>query len=400
MSKAVELREKRAKVWEEAKAFLNSHQDADGRLSAEDAAIYDKLEADVVSMGKDIDRLERAKEIGDGMATVVNGQPLIGAPAPPSKTGRASSDYKLNFWNVVRGLDYVKNSLKVGSDPDGGYLVPDEFQNTLIEALEEENIMRRLATVIRTESGDRQIPVVASKGSASWVEEEALIPESADTFDQVTLNAYKVATMIRVSTELLNDSAFSLESYIAREFARRIGVKEEEAFFVGDGSKKPTGILDDTGGADVAKITASPTVITLDEVLDLFYSLRVPYRARASFITNDSTMKEIRKLKSADGQYLWQPSIKEDTPDMIIGKPIYASGFVPAINAGAKALIFGDYSYYWIADRQTRTFQRLNELYATTGQVGFIATQRVDGKLILPESVKVLQMADDEELDV
>jgi len=287
----------------------------------------------------------------------------------------------------------VKNALKVGSDPDGGYLVPDEFEHTLIEALEDENIFRKLATVIKTDSGDRQIPVVATKGTAAWVEEEALIPESSDTFSQVTLNAYKVATMIKVSTELLNDSAFSLEAYIAKEFARRVGVKEEEAFFVGNGTAKPTGILADTGGAPVAKVAANATAVTLDEVLDLFYALRAPYRAKASFITNDTTMKKIRKLKDANGQYMWQPSIKEGTPDMIVGKPIHTSVFVPEMEAGAKALVFGDYSYYWIADRQSRTFQRLNELFATTGQVGFIATQRVDGKLILPEAVKVLQMA-------
>ena len=394
MSKILDLREKRAKAWEAAKTFLDSNQDADGRLSAEDATVYDKMEAEVVALGKDIERLERAREITTEMDTIVNGQPLIGAPAAPSKTGRASSDYKINFWNAVRGLDFVKNALKVGSDPDGGYLVPDEFEHTLIEALEEQNIMRRLATVIRTDSGERQIPVVATKGTAAWVEEEALIPESSDTFDQVTLNAYKVATMIKVSTELLNDSAFSLESYIAREFARRVGVKEEESFFVGDGSKKPTGILDDTSGAPVAKTTASATDITLDEVLDLFYSLRTPYRSKASFITNDSTMKAIRQIKDASGQYLWQPSIKEGTPDMIIGRPIHTSGFVPEIGAGTKALLFGDYSYYWIADRQSRIFQRLNEMFAITGQVGFIATQRVDGKLILPEAVQVLQMAE------
>jgi len=272
--------------------------------------------------------------------------------------------------------------------------VPDEFHRKLVEALEEQNIFRRLASIIETSSGERQIPVMASKGTAAWVEEEALIPESDDSFGQMTLYAYKVATMIKISNELLNDSAFPMEAYIAREFARRIGVKEEEAFLVGDGNKKPTGLLAGTGGAPVGVTAASPTSITLDNVLDLFYSLKSPYRAKASFITNDSTMKALRKLKDSSGQYLWQPSIREGTPDMIVGKPIHTSPYVPAIKAEAKALTFGDYSYYWIADRQSRTFQRLNELYAPTGQVGFIATQRVDGKLILSEAVQVLQMGE------
>ncbi len=397
MNKILELREKRAKAWEAAKAFLESKRGDDDLLSAEDGAVYDKMENEVVNIGREIERLERQREIDSDMTAIVNGQPLIGAPSPQSKTGRASDDYKRAFWNVIRSKNInsleITNSLKIGTDSEGGYLVPDEYERTLIEALEEQNMFRQLATVIRTESGERQIPVVATKGSASWVEEEALIPESDNTFGQITLSAYKVATMIKISNELLNDSVFPLESYIANEFARRIGAKEEEAFFVGDGTKKPTGILAETGGAPVGKTAASATAITLDEVLDLFYTLRTPYRAKASFITNDTTMKAIRKLKDGNGQYLWQPSIKEGTPDVILGKAIHTSAYVPAMAASAKVLIFGDYSYYWIADRQSRTFQRLNELYATTGQVGFLASQRVDGKLILSEAVQVLQMA-------
>jgi HK97 family phage major capsid protein len=260
-----------------------------------------------------------------------------------------------------------------------------------VEALEEENIFRKLANVITTSSGDRKIPVVASKGTASWVDEEGEIPESDESFGQVSIGAYKLATMIKVSEELLNDSVFNLESYISREFARRIGSKEEEAFFTGDGSGKPTGILADTSGGQVGVTAAGATAITLDEVLDLFYSLKAPYRKKAVFVLNDATIKAIRKLKDSNGQYLWQPSIKEATPDTLLARPLYTSAYMPIIEAGAKTIAFGDFTYYWVADRQGRVFKRLNELYAKTGQVGFLATQRVDGKLILPEAIKVLQ---------
>ena len=102
-------------------------------------------------------------------------------------------------------------------------------------------------------------------------------------------------------------------------------------------------------------------------------------------------MKAIRKLKDGQGQYLWQPALTANTPDSILNRPVHTSAYVPAIAAGAKSVAFGDFGYYWIADRQGRSFKRLNELFATTGQVGFMATQRVDGKLILPEAIKVLQ---------
>ncbi len=285
----------------------------------------------------------------------------------------------------------MRNALTIGTDSEGGYLVPDEFERTLVEALEEENVMRQLAKVITTSSGDRKIPVVASKGTASWVDEEGLIPEDDDAFGQVSIGAYKVATMIKVSEELLNDSIFNLESYIAKEFARRIGAKEEEAFLIGDGEGKPTGIFDDTYGGEVG-VTTTAAAIKMDEIIDLFYSLKSPYRKRATFITNDATVKEIRKLKDGNGQYLWQPSVSAGEPDTILNRPVKTSAYVPTIQPGAKVMAFGDFGYYWIADRQGRAFQRLNELYAANGQVGFRATQRVDGKLILKEAVKILKM--------
>ena len=396
MNKILELREKRAKLWDSTKAFLDSRRNENGLLSAEDTATYEKMEADVVSQGKEIDRLERQAvldlELSKPTTTAITNKPS--QHQEPEKTGRASSAYKAAFWKAMKSKNAfeVHNALQVGTDSEGGYLVPDEFERTLIEALEEENIFRQLATIITTSSGDRKIPVVATKGSASWVDEEGAIPEADDAFGQVSIGAYKLATIIKVSEELINDSAFNLEQYIAKEFGRRIGVKEEEAFFVGDGTGKPTGIFNATGGAGVGVTTASASAITIDEIMDLFYALKSPYRKNAVFITNDATVKSIRKLKDGNGQYLWQPSVTAGQPDTILNRPLKTSAYVPAIAAAAKTIAFGDFSYYWVADRQGRAFQRLNELYAATGQVGFKATQRVDGKLILAEAVKVLQM--------
>ena len=395
MSKILELREKRAKAWDAAKAFLDTKRGNDGLLSAEDTATYEKMENDVVSLGKEVERLERQAAIDLEMSKPTN-NPITNNPDGGSgadKTGRATAEYKRAFWNSMRGRRdmTIQNALKVGEDTEGGFLVPDEYERTLVEALEEENIFRKLANVITTSSGDRKIPVVASKGEASWIDEEGQIPESDDSFGQVSIGAYKLATMIKVSEELLNDSVFNLEAYISREFARRIGNKEEDAFFSGNGTGKPLGILADTGGGQIGVTTNSATAITLDEVLDLFYSLKAPYRKKAVFVLNDSTIKAIRKLKDNNGQYLWQPSIKEATPDTLLSRPLYTSSYMPSIEAEAKSMVFGDFSYYWVADRQGRVFKRLNELFATTGQVGFLATQRVDGKLILPEAIKVLQ---------
>ena len=154
------------------------------------------------------------------------------------------------------------------------------------------------------------------------------------------------------------------------------------------------GVLND---ALLGTTAASATAITFDDVIKLFYALRSPYRNRASFIANEQTVMVLRTLKDNSGQYLWQPSVTQGTPQTILGRPLYVSGFMPTMAAGAKAILFGDFSYYWIADRQGRTFERLNELFAQTDQVGFKATQRVDGRLVLPEAIKVLKMAGGEE---
>ena len=397
MNKILELREKRAKAWEGAKAFLDTKRGENGLISSEDNTVYEKMESDVVALGKEIDRLERQEALDRELSKPLNA-PLTEKPATPAKdnpkTGRATDEYKKSFWNALRTKTpnfEVLNALQIGADSEGGYLVPDEYEHKLIEALEEENVFRKLAHVIQTSSGDRKIPIVSSKGTASWIEEEGAIPESDDVFGQTSIGAFKLGTMIKVSEELLRDSVFDLPGYIAREFGRRIGNKEEDAFFNGDGSGKPTGIFNATGGAQVGITTASSTAITADEVIDLFYSLRSPYRKNAVFVTNEATVKAIRKLKDGHGQYIWQPSLQAGSTDTILGKKIVTSAYVPETAAGAKTIAFGDFSFYWIADRQGRSFKRLNELYATTGQVGFLATQRLDGKLILSEAIKVLQ---------
>ena len=392
-----DLRMKRAKALEAAKAFLESRRQNDGTLTAEDDATYTGMENDITKLGNEIARMERLEAM-DAALNLPTSTPLTGKPEAAKKNekpGRASDDYKKNFWNVMRSKNpstEIKNALTEGIDSEGGYLVPDEFEHTLVQALEENNIFRTLAHRITTDSGDRLIPLVASHGSASWVAEGGSYQESDEVFSQITLAAHKLGTMIKISEELLNDSAFDMESYIVDEFGRRIGNAEEEAFITGNGTGKPLGILAATGGAQVGKTTAAADKITYDEIVDLYHSLGVPYRKKAVWLMNDSTVQYIRKIKDGNGQYLWQPSLVAGTPDTILGCPVKVSRYMPEIDADNKVIAFGDFGYYWIADRQGRSFKRLDELFAATGHVGFRGSQRVDGKLILPEAIKVLKM--------
>lgn len=387
-----ELRTKRAGKWEEAKAFLEARRNDSGYLTAEDSATYSRMEAEIIDLGEEIRRRERAAEIEAELSHPV-GTPLTNRPGEckGAKTGRASDEYKAAMESALRSnFRQVSNVLVEGTDASGGYLVPDEWDRRLIEKLEEENVLRKLATVIQT-SGERKINVAATKPTASWVEEGGALTFSDPSFSQVLLDAYKLSVAVKVSEELLADNEYDLEGFLVRAFGQAIANAEEEAFLTGDGSGKPTGILHATLGGEIG-ITTSGNSIAADEVLDLVYKLKRPYRAKAAFITADSTLAAIRKLKDGSGQYLWQPSLTAGEPDRLLSYPVYTSPFMPTVAAGKPVIAFGDFSYYNIGDRGARSFAALHELYAGVGQVAFVAKERVDGKLILPEAVQIMKM--------
>jgi HK97 family phage major capsid protein len=391
MSKTLELYEKRAKAVADARAFLDSKRGDNGALSAEDEGVYAKMEADILALGREIERESKLEAIDKALERPIT-DPITNTPLAPTdaKTGRASDEYKRDFFAAMRGRP-VTNVLSEGVDADGGYTVPVEFDRTLVQALADANIMRTAANVITT-AAPRKIAMVTQESTATWVPENGQIPESSVQFGQKTIDAFKLTDMVRISQELLADSMFNLEQFLVREFARALGAAEEEAFLVGTGNGQPTGLFSATGGADIGVTAASANAITFDDVINLVYSLRVPYRRNASFIANDVTIGALRKLKDSNGQFLWQPSLQAGQPDRLLGYPILTSPYVPAIAAGALPLSFGDYKNYWIADRQGRVLQRLVELFAQNGQIGFIITERVDGKVILSEGIKLLQM--------
>ena len=383
-----ELRTKRASLWEETKKFLAEHTDKDGKMAAADAEAYEKMEADIAEMGKTIDRLEKQAEMDKKLAMPTS-KPLVGAPGKPEKKGTASDEYRKAMFTAIRTkFRDVSNVLQEGIDEAGGYLVPDEYDRRLIDVLDEENVLRGLATTIRT-SGERKINIAATKPAALWVEEGGALTFGDATFDQKLLDAHRLHVAIKITEELLADNAFQLEDYIIAQFGKAIANAEEDAFLNGNGEGKPTGLFAD---AQVG-VTIGTVEIEADDVIDLIYKLKRPYRKKASFITNDSTLAVLRKLKDENGNYLWQPSLQNGEPDRILGYAIRTSQFAPKLAAGKAALAFGDFSYYNIGDRGQRTLQVLKELFAGNGMVGYVMKERVDGLLVLPEAVQVLKVA-------
>ena len=363
-----------------------SKRDKDGLLSKEDAAAYDEMEKKIKDYGAEIERMEQMEAIENELNKPVN-TPIVTKPMTVNgkeKTGRASDEYKAGMLMALRtNFKQISNVLQEGVDADGGYLVPEEYDSRLIQTLEEENIMRKLSTRITT-SGEHKINIAATKPAAAWIEEGAALTFGDATFSQILLDAHKLHVAIKVTEELLFDNSFGLENYIIDQFGKALANAEEDAFLNGTGVGQPLGLFADKGGGTVANTV---TALTTDAAIGLVYALKRPYRKNASFIINDQLIAQLRTLKDNNGAYMWQPALTAGEPDKFLGYDVYTSQYAPS-----NAIAFGDYKYYNIGDRGTRSFKQLNELFAGNGMIGYVAKERVDGKLILPEAVQILKI--------
>ena len=389
------LIDKRNNLWEQAKAFLDEKTDSDGKISAEDAATYDRMENDIVNLGKTIERYQRQEALNKEMNAPA-GKPILNNPQDYNKpkTVRASAEYKAAALKALRtNFKQISNYLQEGTDNLGGYLVPTEWDERLITGLNEENIMRQLGTSITT-SGERKITIAGTKPAAAWIDEGAALIFSDTTFGQATLDAHKLQVGIKVTNELLYDSMFDLETYIINEFTQAMSNAEEDAFLNGAATdtSKPTGLFVTASADSTTVVTTAGASIAADDIISLVYKLKRPYRKNAAFIMNDSVIAAIRKLKDNNQAFMWQPSYQAGEPDRLLGYPVYTSAYAPEIAAGKPVVAFGDFSYYNIADRGTRSFKELRELFMGNDMTGFVMLERVDGILILPEAVRVLKM--------
>lgn len=439
-NRITELKGERAERIAEARSILEKAEGENRGLTSEESQEFDRLEAAADELEARARRLESVLETGPGrqvrddLSPEEQGEWRAMTPeeqeeerrarnlaAPPLDEIRSriftgemkapasfkeynelrmaalpqnAPEYRWSFFRYMTVRDVRELSgdevrtLSKATAAAGANLVPTNFERQLLDTLRDFGVMRQIARVFSTSDGAAlNIPTVTSHGTASWTAENAAFTPSDDAFGQSALAAWKAATIILVSEELLQDAAFDLEAYIRAEFGARIGILENTAYVVGDGSSKPTGVVTQaTLGKTGA--TGQTTSATADDLIDLVYSVSPPYRRRGSFLLNDASVKAIRKLKDTTNQYLWAPGLTATEPDNILGRPIYSDPDMPVMAANAKSILFGDFSQYWIRDVNGIAFQRLNELYAANGQVGFRAYHRTDGKLMNTAAVK------------
>jgi HK97 family phage major capsid protein len=369
-------------------ALTKQLRDAEAEASP-DRAKVDRICEEIRSLAGKIEAEEAILRMTDGADGTEGPKHRANQEGDKDKNPRSREEYRTAFEKYVRYADAAElRSMTVGTPGKGGYLVPTDWEKAIVQKRHELSVMRMLADV-QTTSLDKEIPVEGTEGVSTWIDEEGEYLESDEGFDQKVMNAYKYGRIIKVSEELLEDEQYDLQGYLTKKGARSNAVLEEAAFVDGDGTKKPRGFLLDS---EVGKETAVTTGFTYDEILDLWGSLKSGYAKMATWLMKRGTLVSVMKLKDGDGRYLYMPSTLPGQLGAILDRPVVLADNMPAVALGAKPIAFGDFSYYRIQDRSGVLVQRLNELYAKNGQVGFRFRQRTDGKLLVADAIKVLQI--------
>ena len=298
-------------------------------------------------------------------------------------------EYDKHFWNAMRGHDSSIDELSKGRNTGTGlYALPNSSDNKYMAALEKESLFRGIGTVIKAYSSGYRILAKDSSDIAQWVAGNDAVPiyNGIEDFTINTVDSWKLAALVKMDEAFIHDASFDIENYLIKRFAMSFGRAEDNAFINGSGNEMPTGILNATGGAEVA---ATIDNISYDNVIGLYFSVNPEYRKNAVWLMNDKTALALRTLKDDAGNYLWR-----DSDDTILGKKVIMSEFMPDAECGSKPIAFGDFSYYWVIGRRPIGVCTLSEKFAAFDQLGYLAYELLDGKLIRPEAVKVIRITE------
>lgn len=299
-----------------------------------------------------------------------------------------SPEYDKGFWNYMKGNHTIKANISAGRTTDTGtYVLPSSADNKYEKAINKASVIRSIASVFSRYDRPTSIWVTDCDDIAQFVEPFGSIDikEIADDFKRISVNSNKLATLLRLPSEFISDATFDVESYLVKRLAKNFARAEDKAFITGSGINEPVGILHKTEGADVA-LTVND--ISFDDVYSLYFAVEAEYRKDAVWLMNDNTALALRKLKDIDGNYLWN-----NADNTILGKPVIISEYMPNMESGSKPIAFGDFSYYWIVKRSPVTVKMLRELFAFRDQIGYMAFEFIDGKLIHKNAVQIIQIA-------
>ena len=301
-------------------------------------------------------------------------------------------EYDIEFWNLMRNKPVSGKALSKGKDvTTGAYNMPTGSSGKLMKALEKESLFRQIATVHRAYKTGYRIYAKDCKDKAQFVAEGEAIPiyDGLEDFKNLPVDSHKAAAIVKLDEDFVNDANFDIDTHLVGKFAKAFARTEDNAFINGTGEGEPIGILNKTDGADVGVTTDA---LTYDDEISLYFSVPSEYRKNGVWLMNDKTALALRKMKDSDGNYLWNNS-----NDTILGKRVLISEFMPDIGAGAKPIAFGDFSYYWVIGRKPVSVRTLVEKFTFYDQIGYLAIEFLDGKLVRSEAIKVIEIANSNE---
>ena len=313
---------------------------------------------------------------------------ILGIKRDPTEEERKiEAEYAVAFKDML-DTGMPQKALRRGSAGSGNFIVPDTFEQKLVKGLTEKSLIRKLGTVMKTNTKMR-IPTIIADGEAAWIPENEPVQFSEAVYGEIVLDAYKLAHKVVVSDEMLEDANFDVEDYIRQLFVESVSAAEELALFIGDGNGKPTGLLHQTS---VGWVSEKAGDITYDDILNLIHSVKSPYRKNAVLVMSEDAITKLLSIIHYHGNSPWDVSLKDGTSKTLFGYPVYTTNYLDRVLPGTKPVLFGDFSYFWIGERGKRSVKRLVERYADHGQVAYITSERVDAKLVLPEAVKSLEV--------
>lgn len=406
------LVEKMGAVYAEMKKMCDDANDSGEGMSDALEAKYSALKMQYASLTAQRQRSDELMNIGAGFKADAPEAPkqvrnLPGIENASNKSARntETEEYRNAWGSYLRSGEYTNPmEIRAISEASGGTVLPPlEFHNQITNRLKTMCAIRQLAKVISIGSYAREFAVDDNAGTANFKAEAAAFVESGQTYTKVTLTPKKLTGLLKVSNELVEDApargaGFSIEAILTESFARMFAQAEETAFCattaVSDGPANP--LLSSGAGISTGKTTTAIAAVTAAEVIDWVYSLARQYRTNASILVHDATLGKLRQLGSLAGtvNYFWQNSGALGEPDRLMGIPVYASAAMPIMGTGNKIGVIGDFGNYSVlAERGTYSMRVLKELYAANGQTGYIASNRVDFTVTLPEAFKVLANA-------
>ena len=294
---------------------------------------------------------------------------------PTAEERKIEAEYEVAFKDMLH-TGMPQKALRRGSAGSGNFIVPDTFEQKLVKGLTDKSVLRKLCTVLKTNTTMR-IPTIIADGEATWIPENEPVQFSEAVYGEI------------VSDEMLEDAQFDVEDYIRQLFVESVSAAEELALFIGDGNGKPTGLLHQ---ASTGWVSEKAGDITYDDILNLIHSVKSPYRKNAVLVMSEDAITKLLSIIHYHGDSPWDVSLKDGTTKTLFGYPVYTTNYLDRVLPGTKPVLFGDFSYFWIGERGKRSVKRLIERYADTGQVAYITTERIDAKLVLPEAIKSLEI--------